>query len=75
MTIRWWPWGLLTAISLALLVFFVVYPLAVLFGNSMLDETGSYSLAAFLSLARNSEYVQAFRNTLMLGFTVTTCTP
>lgn len=74
MTIRWWPWGLLTAISLALLVFFVVYPLAVLFGNSMLDETGSYSLAAFLSLARNSEYVQAFRNTLMLGFTVTTCT-
>lgn len=74
MTIRWWPWGLLTAISLAVLVFFVVYPLTVLFGNSILDESGNYSLAAFISLARNSEYVQAFRNTLILGFTVTTCT-
>jgi len=74
MTIRWWPWGLLTAISLVVLVFFVVYPLAVLFGNSVLDESGNYSLAAFVSLARNSEYVQAFRNTLILGFTVTACT-
>ena len=33
MKIKWWPWGILTAISLALLLFFVLYPLAVLFSS------------------------------------------
>jgi len=74
MKINWWPWGLLTAVSLALLLFFMLYPLAVLFGNSVLDESGAYSLAAFATLARDSQYVQAFWNTLVLGFSVTACT-
>lgn len=74
MTVRWWPWGVLTAVSLALLLFFVLYPLAVLFGNSVQDASGTYSLAAFASLARDSQYVEAFRNTLLLGFYVTACT-
>jgi iron(III) transport system permease protein len=74
MKIRWWPWGVLTLVSLALLCFFVLYPLAVLFGNSVVDDGGGYSLAAFLTLARDAEYVQAFKNTLVLGLSVTACT-
>ena len=65
---------MLTAVSLALLLFFVLYPLAVLFGNSVQDESGTYSLAAFAALARDSQYVEAFRNTLLLGSYVTACT-
>lgn len=73
MKINWWPWGVLTVVSLALLCFFVLYPLGVLFSNSVVDESGSYSLAAFNSLLHNSQYVQAFRNSLVLGVTVTSC--
>lgn len=74
MKINWWPWGVLTLISLTLLSFFVLYPLAVLFGNSVVDDGGGYSLAAFITLLNDSQYVQGFKNTLVLGFTVTTCT-
>jgi ABC-type spermidine/putrescine transport system permease subunit II len=52
---------------------FVLYPLVVLFGNSVLDESGAYSLAAFIALARDSQFVQAFQNSL-LGVVVTACT-
>ena len=62
MKINWWPWGVLTLVSLVLLSFFVLYPLAVLFSNSVVDDGGGYSLAAFFTLARDSEYVQAFKN-------------
>ena len=71
MKITWWPWGALTLVSLTLLCFFVLYPLGVLFSNSVVDESGSYSLAAFNSLLHNSQYVQAFWNSLVLGVTVT----
>ena len=54
MKINWWPWGVLTLISLALLSFFVLYPLAVLFGNSVVDDGGGYSLAAFITLLNDS---------------------
>lgn len=74
MKIKWWPWGVLTAISLALLAFFVLYPLAILFSNSVLDDTGNYSTAAFSALLNDSQYRQAFRNTLTLGLVVTACT-
>lgn len=74
MKINWWPWGVLTLVSLVLLCFFVLYPLGVLFANSVVDETGAYSLAAFYSLLQDSEYMAAFKNTLILGFSVTTCT-
>lgn len=74
MKINWWPWGVLTLVSLVLLSFFVLYPLAVLFGNSVVDDGGGYSLAAFATLARDSQYLLAFRNTLVLGFSVTACT-
>lgn len=74
MKIQWWPWGILTAISLVLLTFFVLYPLGVLFSNSVLDDAGSYSLAAFVTLLNDTQYLEAFRNTLVLGFSVTACT-
>ena len=74
MKINWWPWGLLTAVSLVLLLFFVLYPLAVLFANSVVDAQGQYSLSAFYALAQDRQYVQAFGNTLVLGFSVTAFT-
>ena len=69
---KWWPWGVLTILSLLLLAFFVLYPLGVLFNNSVRDESGALSLAGFDQLLDNSQFVQAFGNTLALGITVTT---
>lgn len=74
MKIQWWPWGILTAISLALLLFFVLYPLAVLFSNSVTGQDGGFSLEGFRALLADSQYLEAFGNTLVLGLVVTTCT-
>ncbi len=74
MKIKWWPWGILTAISLALLLFFVLYPLGVLFGNSVTGQDGGFSLEGFKALLADSQYLEAFGNTLVLGLAVTTCT-
>lgn len=74
MKIKWWPWGILTAISLALLLFFVLYPLAVLFSNSVTGQDGGFSLEGFRALLADSQYLEAFGNTLALGLVVTTCT-
>jgi iron(III) transport system permease protein len=73
MRIRWWPWGVLTLISLMVLAFFVLYPLGVLFANSVRSETGEFSAANFARLLADAQYRQAFRNTLTLGVIVTTC--
>lgn len=73
MKLRWWPWGLLTLASLLALGFFVLFPLATLFGNSVRSEAGGFSLANFVQLFNDSEYRQAFRNTLVLGVSVTAC--
>jgi len=74
MRIQWWPWGVLTLVCLALLVFFVFYPLGVLFINSVRNESGAFSPAGFIALLNDSQYLQAFRNTLVLGGVVTACT-
>ncbi|MGB3435271.1 ABC transporter permease [Achromobacter sp.] len=74
MKIKWWPWGILTAISLALLLFFVLYPLGVLFSNSVTGQDGGFTLEGFKALLADSQYVEAFGNTLILGLAVTTCT-
>ncbi|MDZ5614300.1 iron ABC transporter permease [Achromobacter xylosoxidans] len=74
MKIKWWPWGILTAISLALLLFFVLYPLAVLFSNSVTGQDGGFSLEGFRALLADSQYLEAFGNTLALGLVVTACT-
>lgn len=69
--IRWWPWGVLTLLSLVLVMFFVLYPLGVLFANSVRGEGGEWSLASFAQLASDEDYRAAFRNSLVLGATVT----
>lgn len=74
MKIKWWPWGFLTLVCLVLLGFFVLYPLGVLFSNSVLNDEGGFSLQAFVSLLDDADYVKAFWNTLILGFSVTLCT-
>ncbi len=74
MKIKWWPWGILTAISLALLLFFVLYPLAVLFSNSVTGQDGGFTLEGFKALLADSQYIEAFGNTLILGLAVTACT-
>lgn len=74
MKIKWWPWGFLTLLSLLVLMFFVFYPLGTLFVNSVRDESGAFSLSGFATLLRDSEYLLAFRNTLVLGAAVTLCT-
>lgn len=74
MKIKWWPWGILTAISLVLLLFFVLYPLGVLFSNSITGQDGGFSLEGFRALLADSQYLEAFANTLILGLAVTTCT-
>ncbi|QKH38652.1 iron ABC transporter permease [Achromobacter pestifer] len=74
MKIKWWPWGVLTAISLVLLLFFVLYPLGVLFSNSVTGQDGGFTLEGFKALLADTQYVEAFGNTLILGLAVTTCT-
>lgn len=74
MKLKWWPWGVLTAVSLVLLLFFVFYPLGVLFANSLTDANGGFSLSGFATLVQDSQYLLAFRNTLVLGSVVTLCT-
>ena len=74
MKIKWWPWGILTAMSLVLLLFFVLYPLGVLFSNSITGQDGGFSLEGFKALLADSQYLEAFGNTLILGLAVTTCT-
>jgi iron(III) transport system permease protein len=69
---KWWPWGVLTVISLVILAFFILYPLGVLFSNSVRDDTGALSLAGFAQLLDNSMFLRALRNTLTLGVSVTT---
>ncbi|MDR2788323.1 MAG: iron ABC transporter permease [Candidatus Accumulibacter sp.] len=69
---KWWPWGVLTVISLIILAFFVLYPLGVLFNNSVRDESGALSLAGFSQLFDDGVFLKALGNTLTLGVTVTT---
>lgn len=71
--IRWWPWGLLTLASLAVLALFLLYPLGVLFAHSVSDAGGAFSLGGFRQLFADSQYLEALRNTLVLGFVVTAC--
>jgi iron(III) transport system permease protein len=57
---------------MAVLVFFVLYPLGVLFVNSV-SVDGVWSLGAFGTLANDPAYRTAFVNSLLLGTIVTGC--
>ena len=62
---------MLTVLCLLILVFFVLYPLGVLFNNSVRDQSGALSFAGFTQLMRDSQFLLALRNTLVLGVCVT----
>ena len=50
------------------------WALGVLFGNSVTGQDGGFTLEGFRALLADSQYVEAFGNTLILGLAVTTCT-
>lgn len=74
MKTNWWPWGILSVISIALAAYFILYPLATLLINSLQNESGQISLDGFVQLIEDSTYREAFINTLTLGVIVTGAT-
>ncbi|KAJ8134421.1 hypothetical protein OY671_012365, partial [Metschnikowia pulcherrima] len=72
MKIKWWPWGISTAISSASSSFFVSYPSAVSFSNSVTGQDGGFSSEGFRASSADSQYSEAFGNTSVSGSVVTT---
>lgn len=66
-----WPWGLWSLFSLAVLTLFVAYPIGVLTWNALLDAQGRLSLAGFAQVLSEAQYLEAIRNTVVLGVLVT----
>src|SRR5690625_3479563 len=65
-------WMTVSVLSLAVLIFLVIWPLLTLFYKSAVDPaTGQLSLEGFRTFFEEPEYVQAFVNTIRLGFTST----
>jgi ABC-type Fe3+ transport system, permease component len=66
------PWFVPALLCLLVLVAFVVWPLAALFHQSIVDPaTGSLSLHGFNEFFSSPRYVQAFYNTVKLGVIAT----
>jgi iron(III) transport system permease protein len=55
------------------LLLFVAYPIAVLTWNALQDGQGNVSLAGFATVLSERQYLEAIRNTIVLGVAVT-CT-
>jgi iron(III) transport system permease protein len=70
---RLWPWGLWSIFSLGVLALFVAYPIGVLTWNALLDPQGRLSLGGFATVLTEAQYLEAIRNTIVLGIIVT-CT-
>jgi iron(III) transport system permease protein len=68
---KWWPWSILSVLCLALLTLFVIYPIGVITFSSLRDADGALSLAGFVKVFTESQYLEAIRNTLMLSAMVT----
>ncbi len=65
-------WMTVSLLSLAILIFLVIWPLLTLFYKSAVDPaTGQLSLEGFRTFFEEPEYVEAFINTIRLGFTST----
>src|SRR5690625_6122917 len=63
-------WMTVSVLSLAVLIFLVIWPLLTLFYKSAVDPaTGQLSVEGFRTFFEEPEYVHAFVNTLRLGFT------
>lgn len=57
-------------LSMALLLLFVVYPLAKMLVYSLTDETGAFSLANLISILQTPRYGKVFGRTMALGLIV-----
>ena len=57
-------------LSIALLLLFVVYPLAKTLVYSLTDETGSFSLANLITILQTPRYGKVFGRTMALGLIV-----
>jgi len=68
-----WPWGLWSLFSLGILLLFVAYPIGVLTWNALLDAQGRLSFNGFATVLSEAQYLEAIRNTVVLGLVVT-CT-
>ena len=68
-----WPWGVLSALCLALLMLFVLFPIGVLTLNSLKGPGGVLSLAGFAKVLNTPDYLLAIANTLLLSCVVTAC--
>ena len=68
-----WPWGVLSALCLALLMLFVLFPIGVLTLNSLKGPGGVLSLAGFAKVLNTPDYLLAIANTLLLSGVVTAC--
>jgi iron(III) transport system permease protein len=68
-----WPWGVLSALCVALLLLFVLFPIGVLTMNSLKGPGGVLSLAGFAKVLNTPDYLRAIANTLLLSAAVTAC--
>lgn len=64
-------WSALTWVALAILGFFLVWPLVATFGHSFRGEGGGFGLSGYVRFFRAGEYRQSLYNTLILGAAVT----
>jgi iron(III) transport system permease protein len=65
------PWGILTAACILICSFFVLYPLLTLTGNSFRAPGGGFGIDGLIQFFANPEYLEALRNTVLLGIAVT----
>ncbi|ARP80643.1 iron ABC transporter permease [Bordetella genomosp. 8] len=66
-------WLALAAISLVTLGMFLLWPLATMFGKSLVNGNGGIDLSGYARFFGERSYRQAFVNTLILGAAVTLC--
>ncbi len=71
-TVRREPmWTATAALAAAILLFFLVWPLVTMFGKSLADGAGGYSLAGYARFFGTPSYRDVLVNTLILGAAVT----
>lgn len=64
-------WSVAAVLAAAVLLFFLVWPLVAMFGKSLADGTGGYSLAGYARFFGTPSYRDVLANTLILGAAVT----
>lgn len=70
MSVRFFPWGLLTLVCLACLVLFVVYPLGTVIWSSFQGADGAFSFDGFKRFLTQGRYLEALGNSILLAVSV-----